>query len=181
MARRGGKVHVVTTKREYKGKTYSSHLLRRSYREGDKVKNETVGNLSHLPDHVIEIIRQALKGQAFAPAAEAFEVTASAPHGHVQAVRAAMHRLGFDELLASRPCPERALVVAMVVARIVAPQTKLSTTRWWHTSTLAEDLGVGEASEDHLYAAMDWLLARQDAIEAKLVARHLHEDSLVLY
>ena len=181
MARRGGAVHVVTTKREYKGKVYSSHLLRRSYREGDKVKNETVGNLSHLPDHVVELIRQSLKGQAFSPAAEAFEITASAPHGHVQAVRTAMRQLGFEDLLTSRPCPERALVVAMVAARIVAPQTKLSTTRWWHTSTLAEDLGVAAASEDDLYAAMDWLLARQEAIEKKLVARHLHEDSLVLY
>lgn len=181
MARRGGAVHVVTTRREYKGKTYSSHLLRRSYREGDKVKNETVGNLSHLPDHVIEIIRQSLKGQAFTPAAEAFEITASAPHGHIQAVRTAMHRLGFEELLAPRSCRERALVVAMVVARIVAPQTKLATTRWWHTSTLAEDLGVAEASEDDLYSAMDWLLARQEAIEKKLVARHLREDGLVLY
>src|SRR3990172_3072394 len=110
MARRGGAVHVVTTKREYKGKTYSSHLLRRSYREGDKVKNETVGNLSHLPDRVIEIIRQSLKGQAFSPAAEAFEITASAPHGHIQAVRTAMHHLGFEDLLTSRPCAERALV-----------------------------------------------------------------------
>jgi transposase len=181
MARRGGAVHVVTTKREYKGKTYSSHLLRRSYREGDKVKNETVGNLSHLPDHVIEIIRQSLKGQAFTPAAEAFEITASAPHGHIQAVRTAMRRLGFEDLLAPRSGPERALVVAMVVARIVAPQTKLATTRWWHTSTLAEDLGVAGANEDDLYSAMDWLLARQEAIEKKLVARHLHEDSLVLY
>src|SRR6266545_2541329 len=181
MARLGVAVHVVTTRREYKGKTYSSHLLRRSYREGDKVKNETVGNLSHLPDHVVELIRLSLKGQAFSPAAEAFEITASAPHGHVQAVRTAMRQLGFEDLLAARPCPERALVMAMVTARIVAPQTKLATTRWWHTSTLAEDLGVAAASEDDLYAAMDWLLARQESIEKKLVARHLHEDSLVLY
>jgi transposase len=181
MTRRGGAVHVVTTRREYKGKTYCAHLLRRSYREGDKVKNETVGNLSHLPDHIVEIIRQALKGQTFAPAAEVFEVTASAPHGHIQAVRCAMRKLGFEELLAPRNCPERALVLAMVIARIVAPQTKLSTTRWWHTSTLAEDLGVGAASEDDLYAAMDWLLARQETIEKKLVARHLREDGLVLY
>jgi transposase len=181
MARRGGAVHVVTTRREYKGKTYTSHLLRRSYREGDKVKNETVGNLSHLPEHVVELIRQSLKGHTFSPAAEAFEIVASAPHGHIQAVRAAMRHLGFDELIASRACPERALVVAMVTARIVEPQTKLSTTRWWHTTTLAEDLGVETSSEDDLYAAMDWLLARQEDIEKKLVARHLHEGSLVLY
>ncbi len=181
MARRGGAVHVVTTKRYYKGRTYSSHLLRRSYREGDKVKNETVGNLSHLPEHVVELVRQSLKGQAFAPAAEAFEITASAAHGHVQAVRSAMRKLGFEELLASRPCPERALVMAMVTARILAPRTKLATTRWWHTSTLAQDLGVASATEDDLYSAMDWLLDRQEAIEKKLVARHLRDDSLVLY
>jgi len=181
MAKRGGAVHVVTTKREYKGKVYSSHLLRRSYREGDKVKNETVGNLSHLPDHVVELIRQALKGEALVPVAEAFQINTSSPHGHVQAVRMAMRQLGFEDLVASHPGPERALVLAMVAARILEPQTKLSTTRWWHTSTLAEDFGVAEATEDDLYAAMDWLLARQEAIEKKLVARHLNEGSLVLY
>ena len=181
MAKRGGPVHVVTTTREYKGKVYTSHLLRRSYREGDQVKNETVGNLSHLPEHVVELIRQSLKGQAFAPVADAFEINASAPHGHVQAVRVAMRQLGFEDLLASRPCPERALVAAMVAARILEPQTKLSTTRWWHTSTLAEDMGVEAANEDDLYAAMDWLLTRQESIEKKLVGRHLNEGSLVLY
>src|ERR1700694_2476880 len=103
MARRGGAGHVVTTTREYTGKAYSSSLRRRSYREGDKVKNETVGNLSHLPDHVIELIRQSLKGQAFSPAAQAFESTASAPHGHVQAVRTAMRQLGFEDLRAPLP------------------------------------------------------------------------------
>lgn len=181
MATRGGAVHVVTTSREYKGKTYRSHLLRRSYREDGKVKNETVGNLSHLPDPLVEIIRQSLQGRAFTAADEAFEITASAPQGHVRAVRVAMERLGFEQVLASRPSPERALVVAMVAARILAPQTKLATTRWWHMSTLAEDLGVTGADEDDLYGAMDWLLERQEAIEKKLVARHLRQDSLVLY
>jgi len=92
-----------------------------------------------------------------------------------------MRQLGFEDLLASRPCPERALVAAMVAARILEPQTKLSTTRWWHTSTLAEDMGVEAANEDDLYAAMDWLLTRQESIEKKLVGRHLNEGSLVLY
>jgi len=181
MPSRHGPIHVVTTMRTYKGKTYRTHLLRRSYREDGTVKNETVGNISHLPDDVIEVIRQSLKGEVFVPAGQAFENTASAPHGHIQAVRTAMGRLGFEELISSRPSPERALVVAMIVARVVAPQTKLATTRWWHTSTLAEDLGVTQANEDDLYAAMDWLLERQDDVEKKLVRRHLKEDSVVLY
>jgi|HubBroStandDraft_2_1064218.scaffolds.fasta_scaffold68252_1 transposase len=181
MASRDGAVHVVTTRREYKDKVYESHLLRRSYREDGKVKNETVGNLSHLPAHVIELVRGALKGDAFAPVAEAFEITASVTHGDAKAVLLAMRNLGFSDLLSSRSCREADLVVAMVAARIIAPQTKLATTRWWHTNTLAQDLGVAEADEDELYRAMDWLLKRQPTIEKKLAARHLDENSLVLY
>jgi len=181
MAARTGAVHVVTTRREYKNRVYTSHLLRRSFREGGKVKNETLGNLSHLPDAVVEIIRRSLRGEEFAPASERFEIVASRAHGAIQAVRTAMRRLGFDELLSSRPCPERDLVAAMVAARIVEPHTKLATTRWWHTTTLAEDLGVEEATEDELYEAMDWLRSRQDVIEKKIAARHLGDKSLVLY
>jgi len=181
MANRGGAVHVVTTRREYKGKTYESHLLRRSYREDGKVKNETVGNLSHLPDHVIDLIRGALKGESFTPVADAFEITSSVAHGDAKAVSIVMQRLGFNDLLSSRPCREAQLVTAMVSARIIAPHTKLATTRWWRTSTLSEDLGVADASEDDLYKAMDWLLERQSTIEKKLAARHLDENSLVLY
>jgi len=181
MTRPGGAVHVVTTKREYKGKVYVAHLLRRSYREDGKVKNETVGNLSHLPEHVVEIVRRALKGETFRSLPEVFQITSPLPHGHIQAVRMAMHRLGFEELLGSRPSRERDLVVGMVAARIVAPRTKLATTRWWQLNTLAEDLGIQDAAEGELYAAMDWLLSRQERIERKLVRRHLREDSLVLY
>ena len=181
MTRPGGAVHVVTTKREYKGKVYVAHLLRRSYREDGKVKNETVGNLSHLPEHVVEIVRRALKGETFPSLPDAFQITSPLPHGHIQAVRRAMHRLGFEELLGPRPSRERDLVVGMVAARIVAPRTKLATTRWWQSNTLAEDLGIQDAREGELYAAMDWLLARQEQIEHKLVRRHLSEDSLVLY
>ncbi len=181
MAARTGAVHVVTTKREYKGRVYTCHLLRRSYREDGKVKNQTLGNLSHLPDTVVEIIRRSLRGEEFTPAQERFEIVASKAHGAIQAVHAAMRRLGFDELLSSRPCRERKLVAAMVSARVVSPHTKLATTRWWHTTTLAEDLGVEEATEDDLYDAMDWLRSRQDGIEKKIAARHLDENSLVLY
>ena len=113
--------------------------------------------------------------------ADAFEIIRSRPHGHVQAVRLAMQRLGLDALFASKPCRERELVLAMVAARIVEAAPKLATTRWWHTTTLAEDCGVSAASEDDLYAAMDWLLARQDAIQKKLARRHLRDGGLVLY
>ncbi len=181
MPKRAGSAHVVTTTRKYKGKTYRTHLLRRSYREGNTVKNETLGNLSHLPDPLIEMIRRSLQGEHFVPASERFEIIASAAHGHVQAVHTAMQRLGLASLLAAKPCRERDLVLAMVAARILAPQTKLATTRWWHTATLAEDFGVSDASEVELYAAMDWLLERQPRIEKKLAARHLEADSLVLY
>ena len=181
MAARTGAAHVVTTKRTYKGRVYTTHLLRRSFREDGKVKNETLGNLSHLPHAVVEMIRRSLRGEVFAPATERFEIVASKAHGAIQAVRTAMRRLGFDELLSSRPCRERNLVAAMVAARIVRPHTKLATTRWWHTTTLAEDLGVEDATEDDLYDAMDWLRTRQDVIEKKLAARHLDQNSLVLY
>ena len=181
MASRTGTAHVVTTTRKYKDQVYYTHLLRRSYREDGKVKNETLGNLSHLPDSVIDLIRRSLQGETFVPAGEAFEICSSRAHGHVQAVSLAMQRLGFACLLATKPCVERDRVAAMVASRILCPATKLATTRLWHTSTLAEDFGVQGATEDDLYGAMDWLLAGQDRIQKKLAARHLKEDSLVLY
>src|SRR5439155_2055697 len=124
---------------------------------------------------------RALQGESFVPAAQALEITRSRPHGHVQAVAASMHRLGLSMLIATKPSRQRELVLAMVAARIIAPHTKLATTRWWHSTTLAEDFGVQEASENDLYAAMDWLLSRQEAIQKKLAARHLGPGSLVLY
>ena len=181
MPSRSGTAHVVTTSRTYKGKVYHTHLLRRSYREDGKVKNETLGNLSHLPESLVDIIRRSLQGETFVPLGEAFEVTGSRAHGHVHAVELAMQRLDLASLLGSKPSSERERVLAMVAARIVAPHTKLATTRWWHTTTLATDLGVAEANEDDLYAAMDWLLGRQDAIQKKLAARHLSAGGLVLY
>lgn len=181
MPSRTGTAHVVTTRRTYKDKVYCTHLLRRSYREDGKVKNETLGNLSHLPDALIDIIRRSLQGETFVPVAQAFEVVRSRAHGHVQAVALAMQRLGLASVIASPPSRERDLVLAMVASRIVQPDTKLATSRRWHCSTLAEDFGVADAAEDDLYAAMDWLLARQVAIEHKLAARHLRQDALVLY
>lgn len=181
MPKRAGSAHVVTTTRKYKGKVYRTHLLRRSYREGKTVKNETLGNLSHLPEPLIDVIRRSLQGEQFVAVAERFEIIASHAHGHVQAVMNAMERLGLASLLGARACRERSVVLAMVAARILAPQTKLATTRWWHTTTLAEQFGVADADEAELYAAMDWLLERQPRIEKKLAARHLKAHSLVLY
>ena len=156
-------------------------LLRESYREGTKVGKRTLANLSRLSAAQIAAIRAALRGEALQPEAHRFEITASRPHGHVHAVALAMERLGVASLLASKPCRERDVIVAMIAARIVAPHTKLATTRWWHTTTLADDFGVADASEDELYRAMDWLRARQDTIQQKLAARHLREGGVVLY
>jgi transposase len=181
MASRSGTAHVVTTTRKYKDRVYRTHLLRRSYREDGVVKNETLGNLSHLPYELIEVIRRSLQGERFVPVGEAFEVLGSRAHGAVQAVGVAMQRLDLASVLASKASGERELVLAMVAARILAPHTKLATTRWWHTTTLAQDFGVADANEDDLYAAMDWLLAHQDSIQKKLAARHLAQGGLVLY
>ncbi len=156
-------------------------LLRESYREGSKVCKRTLANLSALSAAQVQMIRATLRGDVLQPINKTFEITASPAHGHVQAVALAMQRLGFASLLASKPCPERDLVCAMVASRIICAATKLATTRLWHTSTLAAEFGVSDASEDDLYAAMDWLLAGQDRIQKKLAARHLKEDSLVLY
>ena len=111
MSERGGAVHVVTTRRNYKGRVYETHLLRRSYREGDRVKNETLGNLSHLPAPLIDLVRRALRGETFVPVAERLEVLGSRPHGHVQAVRLAMQRLGIESLIGSRASPRTGSVV----------------------------------------------------------------------
>jgi len=156
-------------------------LLREGYREHGKVKNRTLANLSHWPPEKVDLLRRVLRDERLAPVDQLFEVVTSSHHGQVQAVRTAMQRLDFERLIASRPSRERSLVTAMVAARILQPHSKLATTRWWHITTLPEILGVSDATEDDLYEAMDWLLARQERIEKKLAARHLRENGLVLY
>ena len=158
-----------------------AYLLRESYRDGKKVKKHTIANLSALPDEQIMAIRAILAGQKLAPVDTLFAIEQSRPHGHVDAVRVAMARLKIPALLSLRPSRERDILCAMIAARIIAPHTKLATTRWWHTTTLAEDFAVAQTSEDELYAAMDWLLARQDTIQKQLAARHLEDGALVLY
>src|SRR5512147_1896635 len=181
MPARNGAVHVATTKRVYKGKTYVTHLLRRSIRKGKTVTHETLGNLSHLPDHLIEIVKRSLKGETFVPAGEAFRITGSLPHGHVEAVLTMIRKLAIEDLIASEPSRRRDLVIAMIAERLLFPSSKLANTRHWHNTTLAEELGVGDAAEDQLYDAMDWLLKRQTAIEKRLAGRHLGEGAMVLY
>jgi hypothetical protein len=178
MTRNGAKVHVVRVSKtgyvdkQGRCKDYSSAYLRRTYRDGGKVKNETVANLSALPDHVIDLIDAGLKGQQLVPASDAVTITRSAPHGHVAAAYAMARTLGLPALLgpAGR---HRDLALALIVSRVAKPGSKLSTLTWWGDTTLGADLGVAGASTDDIYAAMDWLEHRQDAIEAELARRHL--------
>lgn len=156
-------------------------LLRESWREGAKVRKRTLANLSALPADQIEAIRKILKGERLVPVADLFQIVRSVHHGHVLAVQIAMRQLGFESLVGSRPSRERDLVVAMVTARILAPNSKLATVRSWHTTSVPEVFGVTDAGEDDLYAALDWLGGRQEHIEKKLAARHLPEGGLVLY
>lgn len=181
MAKRKGPVHVATTRRHYKGKTYETVLLRRSYREGGKVKNETVGNLSHLPAEVIEGIRAMLAGRRLVDLDQAFEIERSLPHGHVAAVLGVLRDLDLERVVCRERCRERDLVVAMVVQRLIGPGSKLSATRRFGQTTLASELGLGEVREAELLAAMDWLLARQERIEKTLAKRHLAGEGFMLY
>ena len=158
-------------------------LLREGYRENGKVKTRTLANLSKLPAEAIAVLRKVLKGQQMVSTDEAFEIVenGSRAHGHAEAVLTAMRRLGFSRLINSRPSRQRDLVVAMVAARVLKPQSKLAMTRWWPSTTLGELSGVGQTDEDELYEAMDWLLEHQAPIEKKLAGRHLADGGLALY
>ncbi len=174
-------MHVVTNRRQGKHREYVTHLLRRSYREGGKVKNETLANLSHLPAEAIEAIRATLRGEVLTAAGEAFEIERSLPAGHVAAALTMARRLELARLLDRKPTRQRDLCLAMVCQRVLAPGSKLQTVRALGQSTLAGELGVEGADEDELYAALDWLVARQERIEDRLAARHLGDGELVLY
>lgn len=174
-------MHVSTTMRRYEAKDgteriYRSHLLRRSVREGTKVKNETLANLSHLPEELIEAIRLGLAGETLVVASSGFEVCRSLPHGHVAAVASVAKSLGLVDLLGP-PCRERDIVYALILARVVHPRPKLATTTWWADTTLAPDLGLVGIGTDEVYAAMDWLQGRQAAIEVQLAKRHLATEA----
>jgi len=174
-------MHVVTNTIRRGDREYHSTLLRRSYREDGKVKKETLANLSHLPDDVIELIRGALAGRHYIDAEGAFEIERSLPAGHVQAALVMARRLQLGRLLDRQPSKERDLCLAMIVGRVIAPASKLGTARALRQSTLASELGVQGVDEDDLYAAMDWLLERQTRIEDRLARRHLADGELVLY
>jgi hypothetical protein len=174
-------MHVVRIVSRHGDREYVSVLLRNSYREDGKVKKQTLANLSHLPEPLIELIRGWLRGERYLPAGEAFRIVRSLPHGHVAAVLGVLRSLGLESLLDRAPSRSRDLAVALVVARVIGPCSKLATARSLEVTTLGEVMGVAGASEDELYGALDWLLARQARVERALARRHLAEGSLVLY
>jgi hypothetical protein len=181
MAAYTGAMHVARNKRSYVAKSgdqrvYESVLLRRSYRDGTTVRHETLANLSKLPSEAVDAIEATLKGQTLIPAGSEFTITRSLPHGHAAAVAAMAHRLGFPALLGPA-CRSRDLVFALIISRVIGPASKLSTLSAWPDTTLGVDLGVIDATTDEIYAAMDRLAERQDAIEKKLVAKHLGPDA----
>jgi len=181
MTRHAGAMHVARIKSSHVDKQgrrreYQSVYLRRSFRDGDKVKHEQLSNLSALPEPAIAAIEAVLAGQSLAPAGAQFQIARALPHGHVAAVWAQAKALDLPALLgpAGR---ERDLTLALIISRVLRPGSKLATASWWADSTLGTDLGIAAAATDEVYAAMDWLLARQDAIEAKLAARHLNPEA----
>jgi len=181
MAKRIGSVHVATTRRHYKGKVYETTLLRQSYREGGRVRNRTVGNLSHLPEHVIEAIRSMLAGRELIDAEEGFEIVRSLPHGHVATVLGVLRALDVERLICRERCRERSLCVAMICQALIGAGSKLSWTRRLSQTTLAGELDVGEVTEAELLGALDWLYERQGRVERTLARRHLTDGSFVLY
>src|SRR5687767_13736677 len=174
-----GAMHVARNRRGYvttsgEERVYETILLRRTYRQGAKVRHETLANLSKLPPELVAAIEATLKGQTLVAAGSEFGIVRSLPHGHVAAVAAMARQLGLPRLLGPA-CRARDIVVALIISRVVRPKSKLSTLGWWPDTTLGVDLGVAEASTDEIYAAMDWLTGRQDRIEKKLAAKHLAE------
>jgi hypothetical protein len=174
-------MHVVTSKRRHKGREYETTLVRRSYRDGERVRKQTLANLSHLPPEAIDAVRRVLRGETLVAAGEALAIERSLPHGHVAAVLGVLRDLDLERLLSRERCRERDLCVALICQRLLAPGSKLSATRRFAQTTLAEALELGAVSERELLGAIDWLLERQDRIERALAKRHLAADGYVLY
>ena len=174
-------MHVVRVVSRQGGREYTSTLLRNSYREDGKVKKQTLANLSHLPEPLVELIRAWLAGERFLAVGETFPIRRSLPHGHVAAVLGMLRSLGLPGILDRRPSRMRDLALALVAGRLIAPASKLASAALLGQSTLGACLGVEGADENELYGAMDWLLARQARVERALAARHLARGSLVLY
>lgn len=180
MKRRDGAMHVHTTRRHYKNKTYETHLLRRSFREAGKVRNETLANLSHLPPDVLELVRGSLAGKTYLETDANVSVARSLPHGHAAAVGAMARSLKIPELLGPA-CDERDIVMGLIIARVCSPLSKLATTQWWNDTTVGRDLGLCDLHTDAVYDAMDWLHERQPTIERGLAKRHLQDGDFALY
>ena len=156
-------------------------LLREGWREGKRIRKRTIANLTEWPKAKVEALLRLLRDEPLMAPSDVFVVQRTLPHGHVEAVLGTIHQLELDRLIASKRCRERDLVIAMIAEQLIHPSSKLGTTRLWHTTTLAQELGVVDADEDDLYAAMDWLIQRQSRIEKKLASRHLSEGAQVLY
>ena len=185
MSKKKYSVHVAPIKRRHNGKTYVTYLLRRTFREGGKVKHVTIGNLSDLPEDLIEVIRRRLAGDSQPADEHGLEIVRSLPHGHVAAVLGTLKQIGLDRLISSKPCREAELVVAMVALRIISPGSKLANLTSLRPETAEHSLGGELQLEDvetsEMYMAMDWLLKRQTRIENKLAKKHLADGMLVLY
>ena len=181
MERTVGAMHVAKISRRHGDREYASFLVRRSIRDGRRVRHETIANVSRLPPEAIEALTLALKGVALVPAGEAFEIVRARKHGHVEAVLGAARRLGLPRLLDREPSRERDLCLAMIAGRVLDGGSKLACTRQLEACTLGEELGVEGAAHDDLYAAMDWLLERQQQVEGRLAGRHLKQGELALY
>ncbi|HLQ61644.1 MAG TPA: IS1634 family transposase [Candidatus Acidoferrales bacterium] len=176
-----GAMHVAVVPSRQRSGEYSSVLVRQTYREGGKVKHRTLANLSKLPPAAVDAVRAILRGEQVGPLADSFEIVRSLPHGNVLAVLGQLRQLGVERLIAARARRERELATAMIVSRVLQPASKLATVRGFDSNTLAGELGVADADEDELYAAMDWLLEQQPKVESALAKRHLSQGGLVLY
>jgi hypothetical protein len=181
MGRKHGAMHVAKIERRHGDRVYTSHLVRRSVREGKRVRHETIANVSKLPAEAIEALRRALRGEPLLAAAERLSIENPLPAGHVEAALAMARRLELARLIDREPSRERELVLAMVVQRLLEPGSKLAMARALSRTTLASELGVEGADQDDLYRALDWLRERQTRIEDGLARRHLKDGELVLY
>jgi transposase len=174
-------MHVATIKRKHGDRSYVSHLLRQSYRHDGKVKHRTLANLTHLPEGLLDLVRRSLQGEVFLAANETIRTLATKPHGHVQAILTTCRQLDLENLLASKPSRQRSVALALIVQRLLSPCSKLASLRYWRSTTLTDELDLGDVSTSEVYQALDWLGHRQQAIEQKLAKRHLQEGGVVLY
>ncbi len=171
---------MVTTRRRYKDRVYETHLLRRTFREDGKVKNETLANLSHLPKEAIDAVKRVLRGEVLVGAQDSFAITRSLRHGDAAALWQLAQRIGLPALMGPA-CRQRDLALALVCSQVLEPSSKAAYVTWWEDTTLGVDLGIAGAHTDELYEAMDWLYDRKETIEAALVRKHLGEGALVCY